>query len=174
MLAAAPVILYLRLMRVGLLLSVAIVAAGLLLDGCAAKRESLNEPASTTQALASLSAPLDLQNFQIVDADGNRGVFLKLSRLPDSIKVHSEENPARIVIDIAGPTGAEAPQQTYPGNDELVTWMRVSKTFGWLQVVLDLRGNEPPPYTVHQMADYIMVRLAPPPNGRQQTETRHG
>ncbi len=167
--------LYLRPMRIGPRFSVAIVAVALLLDGCAARRESrLSEPDSTAKALASLSAPLDLQNFQVVNAEGNRGVFLRLSRLPDSIRVRGETNPARIIIDVAGPTGAETPEQVYAGNDELVTSMRVSKTFGWLQIVLDLQTDELPPYTVQQLADYIMVRLAPPATSRRQTETSYG
>ena len=56
----------------------------------------------------------------------------------------------------------------------LVTSMRVSKTFGWLQIVLDLQTDELPPYTVQQLADYIMVRLAPPATSRRQTETSYG
>ncbi len=88
-------------------------------------------------------------------------MFLNLSRLPDSVAHRSETHPARIVLDIKGPTGAETPEVAFPSGDTLVSRMRVSRQPGILRVVLDLQGDEPPEYSVHIMADWIMIRLAP-------------
>ena len=117
------------------------------------------EEAPAGESPQSLSIPLDVQEFEVVQADGRRGVFLKLSRLPEGVEHHSESRPARIVIDIKGPTGGESAEESFPGEDSLVSRMRVTRTFGVLKVVLDLQGNRPPRYSVHTMADWIMIRI---------------
>lgn len=109
-----------------------------------------------------LAAPLDLLHFEVASSGaGYRGVFLRLSRFPDSIQTTHYSNPARIVLDVYGPTGAESPEESFPGGDPLVTRVRVSRDIGLLRVVLDLSSTSPPTYTVHRMADWIMVRMQP-------------
>jgi AMIN domain len=136
------------------------LAVCVVIGGCA-KRAPLTEP-PTHDPFAELSAPLDLVEFRVVKADGHRGLFLKLSRLPDSVTHHTEKNPSRIVLDIAGPTGTESPDEAFPGDDSLVSRLHVSRTFGVLRVAIDLQSVEVPEYSVHPMADYIMIRLDPP------------
>lgn len=133
-----------------------------LLSACSA-RPPLDPSArdELTRNLARLSVPLDLHEFEVVDADGHRGVFLKLSRLPDAVEHRSDHDPPRIVLEIKGPTGTEAPPESFPGRDTMVSYVHVSRQPGLLRVVLDLQGSEVPTYTVHPMADWIMVRLAP-------------
>jgi hypothetical protein len=87
---------------------------------------------------------------------------LKLSRLPDSIQHSSDGDPARIVLEIRGPTGGEGPEEAFPGGDSLVSRVRVAPRPGVLWVSLDLVGNDVPAYTVHNMADWVMVRVAAP------------
>ena len=114
-----------------------------------------------TNALAKLSAPLELSQFEVVASGGGyRGVFLKLSRFPDAIASSDRSDPAQIILDISGPTGAETPEETFPGGDTLVSRVRVTRAIGSLRVVLDLAADDPPEYTVHQMGDWVMVRLA--------------
>jgi hypothetical protein len=133
----------------------------LLLAGGCASRSSTSEqlPAS---AFDELSVPLSLLEFNVVGTRDARGLILKLSRLPDSLTYRTEENPARIILEIAGPTGEESGEEALPGGDSLVTRLIVSRTFGILRVAIDLYSNRVPEYSVHQMADYVMVRLATP------------
>jgi hypothetical protein len=131
----------------------------LLSAGCASRGKGPEPlPAST---FSELSVPLDLVEFNVVGTQSIRGLILKLSRLPDGLAYHAEENPPRIIIDISGPTGEESPEQAFPGNDSLVTRLTVSRTYGVLRVAIDLYSEGLPEYTVHQMADYVMVRLGP-------------
>lgn len=139
--------------------------AGLLAGGCVARRPSADLGADAHESVlpASLpgaNIPLDLREFEVVDAEGGyRGVFLKLSRLPTAVTHASADDPPRIELDIRGPTGAESPEEVFPAGDTLVTRMRVSRETGLLRVVIDLQGDVVPEYAVFPMADWIMVRL---------------
>ena len=106
--------------------------------------------------------PLDLREFDVAQADGGyRGVFLKLSRLPSSVVATSQTEPARIIVDIQGPTGTETAEEVFPAGDTLVTHVAVSRQIGWLRVVLDLQSDELPEYAVYPMADWVLVRIKP-------------
>jgi hypothetical protein len=108
------------------------------------------------------SVPLEVRDFEVVQADGTRGVLIKLSRLPDGVRHHAENAPARIVLEVKGPTRDEAPEEAFPSEDALVSSLRVSRQLGTLRVTLDLRGETAPAYSVHPMADWILIRLATP------------
>jgi len=132
--------------------------------GCSQKLP-LEEAGATVQQpdFSHLSTPLDLTSFEVVSSGGGyRGVFLHLSRFPDGITTSDQKNPARIVIDIQGPTSVEEPETAFPGRDSLVSMVRVSKSLGGMRVILDLATPSPPEYSVHRMADFIMVRMKPP------------
>lgn len=134
--------------------------------GCSTKRPAADElgakEAAQTASLANYSVPLDLREFDVDTAEGGyRGVFLKLSRLPSGVTTTSENNPARIILDIRGPTGSESPWETFPGGDTLVTHVGVSRYVGGVRVVLDLAADEAPEYTVYPMADWVLVRIKP-------------
>jgi hypothetical protein len=149
-------------MRPVLWLSGALVAVAFLLSGCASRTPlKAGDESDFERGLTALSVPLDIQDYRIVSIDGHRGVFLKLSRLPDAIDDRAETNPPRVILDIKGPTGEEAPEQELPGRDSLVSRVEVTRSFGVLHVTLELRGSDVPPYTVHRMADWVMVRLGP-------------
>jgi hypothetical protein len=133
------------------------------LIGCTAKPKPGVEPITTGTAdelFAGLAAPLAVQSFSVSTSEGRRGVFLKLSRIPERVTSHDESEPARIVIDAEGPAeGADMPVQTFAGGDTLVSQLHVSRTGGDLRMVLELSSVEVPLYSVHQMADWVMVRF---------------
>lgn len=143
-----------------------VLLAGLALGGAAcSQRLPLEEAGATAESsgYAAEGAPLDLRQFEVVASGGGyRGVFLKLSRFPDSVAAAHYDDPARIVLDIRGPTGAESAEERFPGNDNIVSAVRVSRDIGLLRVILDIAGDHTPEYTVHRMADWIMIRMRPP------------
>lgn len=144
--------------------------AALIAGGCAVRHPSDELGAQESvlpDSIPGTTIPLDLREFEVVDAEGGyRAVFLKLSRLPTAVTHSSANAPARIEIDIKGPTGSPSPEEVFPGGDTLVTRMRISRDTGMLRVVLDLEGDDVPEYAVFPMADWIMVRLKPPANPR--------
>jgi hypothetical protein len=143
----------------------ACACAVMFLAGCA-KHDPLAQAGKSggllQESLPGLSIPLEVRDYNVVNESGYRGVFFKLSRLPDSVQTSSDTNPPRIVLEIKGPTAGEGPEEAFPGQDTLISRVRVAPRPGALWVSLDLQGNEVPPYTVHSMADWIMVRLSPP------------
>jgi hypothetical protein len=143
------------------------LAVAALTAGCGMRRGSKDELGAKESVLpASIpgySVPLDLREFEVDSTDGGaRGVFLKLSRLPSGVSSSSESSPARIVVDIQGPTGTESPEEVFPGGDSLVTHIGVSRQMGGLRVVLDLAVDDPPDYAVYPMADWVLVRIKTP------------
>jgi len=142
------------------------LAVAALVAGCASRRTSHDElgakEAALPPTLANYSEPLDLREFEVDAAEGGyRGVFLKLSRLLMSVSATAEKNPARIIVDIQGPTGTDSPWETFAGGDTLVTHVGVARHMNGLRVVLDLAGDELPEYTVQPMADWVVVRIKP-------------
>ena len=62
-----------------------------------------------------------------------------------------------------GPVGdGDLPERALPQMDTQVAQVRVSRHGGGLIIVLDLHGDDLPPYSVHEMADWIMVRFTSP------------
>ncbi len=130
-----------RLILCGLLLTVA---------GCAAFR---GDAPPAQQAVS-------LRNLQIESVDGERAVLLRLSRLPGQVIHSSASAPASITVRMSGPRGeGDFTEQALPQTDPQITRVRVERENGELRVTLDLKGDAPPPYSVHEMADWIMIRL---------------
>jgi len=100
------------------------------------------------------------RNLEITAVDGHRAVLLRLSRPPTLVRESSGKNPARIIIMAWGPTGGtDLPERAMPQLDSEIGEVRVSRRAGALQIVLEFKGAALPPYSVHQMVDWIMVRL---------------
>ena len=141
------------------------LALAVLTGGCVTRKpadELGAHDADVAASLATINVPLDLREFEVVSAEGGyRGVFLKLSRLPTAVTHSSQSDPARIVLDIQGPTGTESGEEVFPGGDTLVTTVQVTRQLGSLRVVLDLQADSPPDYQVFPMADWVMIRLNP-------------
>jgi hypothetical protein len=142
------------------------LVAALLVGGCAARHaaDELGAKESVLpNSVPNYSTPLDLREFDVDSTDsGARGVFLKLSRLPSAVSSSSQNGPARIIVDIQGPTGTESPEEVFPGGDSLVTHVAVSRHVGGLRVVIDLALDDPPEFVVLPMADWVLVRIDPP------------
>jgi len=121
------------------------------LSGCAAL--SGETSSSAEQAVS-------LRNLQIETVDGHRAVLLRLSMLPGRVMHSSSSSPARITVQAAGPIGeGDFSEQVLPQTDPQIRQVRVARENGRLQVTLDLKSDVPPPYSVHEMADWIMIRL---------------
>jgi hypothetical protein len=128
--------------------------------GCAQKIGVPSPSPSGTEA------PVALRNLQVVSVDGHRAVLLRFSRVPTMVRRSSGKDPGRIVIQAWGPSGdGDLPERTLPQVDPEINDVRVSRHDGALEVVLDFKSVEPPPYSVHEMADWVMVRLGVPQEG---------
>jgi hypothetical protein len=135
----------------------AVVVCALLLSGCST---SFLKPTPTP---GGDEAPVTLRDLQIENADGHRAVLLRLSRVPSSVRHSSSSNPAQITVQAWGPVGeGDLAERDLPQVDDEITQVRVSRRAGGLSVVLDLKGDQPPSYTVHEMADWIMIRFGTP------------
>jgi len=132
------------------------LVALLLLGGCA-QQLAAPSPSPTGD-----QAPVALRNFEVATIDGHRAVLLRLSRLPTLVRYSSSKRPAQITVQAWGPNGEDLPERTLQQIDPQIAQVRVSRKEGGLYVVLDLQGDEPPPYSVHEMADWIMIRFHSP------------
>lgn len=104
--------------------------------------------------------PVALRNLQVTTVDGHRAVLLRLSRLPVQVRQSSGKNPGRIVLQAMGPAGeGDLSERDLAQVDPLLNNVRVSRRQGALEVVLEFKTEEPPAFTVHEMGDWIMVRL---------------
>lgn len=132
-----------------------------LTGGCATRKPAdLGAKEALPGGLAEYAAPLDLREFDVESTEtGNRGVFLKLSRVPGAVTHTAQSDPPRIIVDIEGPTGAESPEELFPGGDTLVTHVGVTRLLGTLRIILDLQGDSLPEYAVYPMADWVVVRI---------------
>ena len=86
--------------------------------------------------------------------------MLRLSRQATLIRQSSSSRPARITVEAWGPPGdSDLPERDLPQTDPQIAGVRVSRKSGALTVVIELKGEELPVYTVHEMADWIMIRF---------------
>ncbi|MFQ5667376.1 MAG: hypothetical protein ACE5I7_13230 [Candidatus Binatia bacterium] len=133
------------------------LALSVLVVGCA------QEMASPTPVPTGNQAPMALRNFRVATADGHRAVLLRLSRPPTQVRHSSKDHPARIIVRASGPASdGDLAERNMPQLDPQISSVRVSRKNGALQVILDLIGDNPPPYSVHEMADWIMIRFPGP------------
>ena len=110
-------------------------------------------------------APVTLRNLEVATVDGHRAVLLRLSRLPMLVRHSSGKHPGHIVVQAWGPRGeGDLPERTLPQVDPQITQINVSRKDGALRVVFAFQSDEPPAYTVHEMADWIMIRLGGQPS----------
>ena len=106
------------------------------------------------------NAPVALRNLELSAIDGHRAVLLRLSRVPTVVRQSSSERPVQIIVQAWGPEGdADLPERTLPEADPLISQVRVSRTAGRLSVIFDLQADKVPTFSVHEMADWIMIRF---------------
>jgi hypothetical protein len=143
-----------RLWRSAVILFLALLAAS-----CAARPRSPLDEMGDLESVKAPFVPLEIRELQVVKADGKRGVFLKLSRLPGGVVSRSEEEPARLVLSIQGPTVESNQTESFPAGDRLLSRIAVTPRPGELEVVLYAAGTSLPSYSVHAMTDWVMVRF---------------
>jgi hypothetical protein len=137
-------------------LTLAVVALAAALGGCA---QNLGRPSASPTGD---EAPVTLRQVQILQtADGHRAVLLRLSRLPTLVRHSAQTAPARIQVEAWGPVGeGDLSERELEQADPDISVVRVSRKDGALRVSVDFRSSPPPAYTVHEMADWIMIRLS--------------
>jgi hypothetical protein len=124
------------------------------------------------ETFADLSLPLDVREYRVARSTSGQGIFIKLSRLPDAVDHHLESQPASIVLDIKGPTGSGLGDEEVLEAESPLSRIRVSRHPNILRVSLDLDAVEAPVYSVHVLADWIMVRLEGPGYSRREAGER--
>lgn len=136
-------------------LRVALVLVGAFCAVSCAQRGAAPSPAPV-----GADAPLDVRYIQVATVEGHRAVLVRLTHVPSMVRDSSSQNPAEILVHAWGPSGGfDMPERSFPQSDAYLPEVRVSRKGGELRIVLQLAGNVPPQYTVHEMADWIMVRL---------------
>lgn len=140
-----------QLLRLALSLFIAVPLAG-----CA--RMGASNQAWSGEATA---RPLLLRQLQVLPTDeGARAVLLRLSRPPEGVRYSAGSRPARLVIEaMAADAGGDLPERQMPQDSAALRAVRVGRKNGVLKIVLEFSGEEPPPYSVREMADWILVRL---------------
>ena len=142
----------------------AVMVVGL---GTAACSKTVTPPPPLPPADAGVSAaaladpsPVTLRNLQVTTIEGNRAVLLRLSREPYGLSYAAENDPGRIIVRASGPPGeADLPERSLQQLDVQIADVRVSRTQGTLQVAIDFKTDAVPPHSVHQMVDWVMIRL---------------
>lgn len=128
--------------------------------GCAGRTKSPDVLAPET--FADLSLPLDVREYRVARSTSGQGIFIKLSRLPDAIDHHLVSRPPSIVLDIKGPTGPDTGGEESLEAESPLSRIRITRHPNVLRVSLDLDADEAPQYSVHLLADWIMIRLEGP------------
>lgn len=137
---------------------VALLGVALAMAGCSSV---LSRP---TESPVGDLAPVNLRQFQIIrSADGSRTVMLRLSRTATLVRHSSSSSPGRILVEAWGPAGdGDLAERSLPRDDADIGAVRVSRKKGELRLTLEFRSPNAPAYTVHEMADWIMIRLGQP------------
>lgn len=118
---------------------------------------------SPTPAAVGADEGLTLRGLQVEAADGNRAVLLHLSQVPSQVRYGESGSPPSITVEAWGPRGDfNLSERVLPQTDALISQVRVSRRDGCLRVTVEMQSAEAPPYTVHQMADWVMIRIKGP------------
>jgi type IV pilus assembly protein PilQ len=118
---------------------------------------SAGTPAAVQPAVGSLS----VREIKVIEDNGQRGVFAKLSQPPSTLNHFVLENPSRIVIDIAGPV-ATTMARRFPVSDAMISQVRLAQHDGSLRLTIELRGKAIPQHTVNDLNDTVIAFLGEP------------
>jgi type IV pilus secretin PilQ/predicted competence protein len=118
------------------------------------------EPATPAPAPAEEAQAPDLRvkGIKLVEDEGQTGIFIKLSRVPDKIDQFTLAKPPRLVIDAHGPVAAdmEAIERAAEG-DPRVSRVRAARQDGRLRITVDLK--ERMKYTVNDLKTMVVAFL---------------
>jgi type IV pilus assembly protein PilQ len=149
-----------------------------LVAGCAQKaKPPVPEPAAAAQEKAEVAPPaaapapapveeaqeatLHVKGIKLVDDEGQTGIFVKLSRIPDKVEHTMLRSPSRLVINLQGPVASDARLfERVAAEDPLVWRVRVGKQEGGLRITVDLKDRErAPKYTVNDLKTMVVAFL---------------
>jgi len=94
------------------------------------------------------NGPLRLHEVRVIESLGQHSVLFRLSRPPEGIDYFPLRNPSRLVIDIKGAIEPLQQVQRYKAADPLIAAVRVGNYQGRMRLVVDLKGGEPPSFSV--------------------------
>jgi len=139
-----------------------VLGAVALLGASCAPRPTIRDAVPPPWLSSLEAAPLAVENVSVSSSQGYHAIFFKLSRFPDKVSDSVGANPARIHLELAGPAGGkDLPEERIMLADSFVHAVRMSRTNGNVHITMEVEGNEAPYVSVHEMADWVMVRTAP-------------
>ena len=111
------------------------------------------------------SAPLRLHEIHLSAKGSQRTVLFRFSRAPDSVRSFTLSSPPRLVIDVTGPV-QDLPSGTYQAQDTSLAQVRTGSHPHRLRLVLDLKGQTVPRYSVDQQKSLVRAILEEPIGGQ--------
>lgn len=119
------------------------------------------EPAKPPAAPGTEAEDTDLRvkGIKLVQDEGQSGLFIKLSRIPDKVEHFTLSKPNRLVIDARGPVPSDlkAIERTAT-DDPRVSRVRAAQQDGRLRITVDLKGPAPK-YTVNDLKTMVVAFL---------------
>ncbi len=104
-------------------------------------------------------ADLRVKGVKLVQDEGQTGLFIKLSRVPDKVEHFTLSKPTRLVIDVHGPVPDVLRSFERPVRDDTrVSAVRAAKQDGRLRITVDLKGPAPK-YTVNDLKTMVVAFL---------------
>jgi type IV pilus secretin PilQ/predicted competence protein len=123
-------------------------------------------PPAEVGAATETAPSLYVREIKVIEDNGQRGVFVKLSGPPGSVNHFAVENPPRVVIDVAGAVGATIADR-FAVADAVISQVRMSQHEGNLRLSIELRGPSVPAYTVNDLNDTLITFLGEPEGNTQ-------
>ncbi|MGE0825020.1 MAG: type IV pilus secretin PilQ [Candidatus Binatia bacterium] len=126
----------------------------------AVSSESASEPAvKAVQERPAYSDTLDLNEVRLTETAGQRSLLFRFSRPPAGVDYFPLRNPSRLVIDVKGPIETPTKVSTYKAIDSQVASVRVGSYQGRLRLVVDLKGDLVPQFSVDHYETLVSAFL---------------
>jgi type IV pilus assembly protein PilQ len=114
------------------------------------------------------AAPTDIREIKLIEDNGQHGLFVKLSRVPDGVTHYALSQPSRLVIEMGGAAAVgETGVQKYPVQDSVIHEIRVARHAGKIRLTVELRGDTMPTPSVDSLNDTVIAFLGEPTGGTQ-------
>jgi len=115
---------------------------------------------------------LYLKEVRLTDEDGQKTLLFRLSQPPGEVEYFPLRSPTRLVIDVRGPVDAFPRVESYPAVDSLISRVRVQYERGKMRLVLDLKAEEIPVFSVESSDGVIKTFLDEKRNGKGEVESQ--
>lgn len=115
---------------------------------------------------------LRLREVRLTDEDGQKTLLLRLSQPPGEVEYFPLRSPARLVIDVRGPVEVLPRVETYPAADPLISRVRVGYHAGKMRLVLDLKAEKIPSFSVDSTGGLIKALLGEKGNGKGEMDSQ--